>query len=187
MHTVLDRLLKALESVPADVSCRANNAFNSFPLRTTLVADKAEYESLLDTFQYHVECAIWGAKTPPPNDMSIGLDHCEHLLKEELGPNPRVAGVDVAMKSGVLPILRSCLDLTIKAHTDQQIGTLVSEYWRGRSAEELLADSTEYLDKHGHLLPPELTEGSAARIRVNFMKVLKEHPHMMRRMRQIGR
>jgi len=55
------------------------------------------------------------------------------------------------------------------------------------SVEEQLAASTEYLQKYGHLLPSELTEGSAARIRANLPKVLEEHPHLIQRLRQVGR
>ena len=39
--------------------------------------------------------------------------------------------------------------------------------------------SKEYVQKHGHLLPDELTESSAARIHDNFAKVLEKHAYML--------
>ena len=45
----------------------------------------------------------------------------------------------------------------------------------------------EYLKKYGHLLPSELTEGSAARVRANFPKVLAQHPKILQKTRRLGR
>ena len=47
--------------------------------------------------------------------------------------------------------------------------------------------STEYLDKYGHLLPSEMTESSAARIRGGFFTVLENHPKLVQRLRRVGR
>ncbi|MBC8218657.1 MAG: hypothetical protein H8E73_09345, partial [Planctomycetes bacterium] len=43
--------------------------------------------------------------------------------------------------------------------------------------------SSEYITKYGRFLPSELTEGSAARIRANFPKVLEKHPRLIQRIR----
>ena len=44
----------------------------------------------------------------------------------------------------------------------------------------------EYISKHGHLLPSELTEGSAVRIKMNFIKVLEEHPRLIKKLRKMS-
>ena len=43
----------------------------------------------------------------------------------------------------------------------------------------------EYISKHGHLLPSELVEGSAVRIRMFFIKVLEEHPRLIKNLRKL--
>jgi hypothetical protein len=78
-------------------------------------------------------------------------------------------------------------ELLSREHSDNRIALAVTCYWNGRRPQEILEDCTEYLRDYGHLLPSELTEGSAGRIYANFAKVLKEHPYLMRQMRQIGR
>lgn len=57
-------------------------------------------------------------------------------------------------------------------------------YWNRLSVQEQLAAPLEYLPKYRDLLPWELTEGSAARIRGGFVKVLEQHPHLIRDLRR---
>ncbi len=60
-------------------------------------------------------------------------------------------------------------------------------WWDELGLDKQQAATTEYLEKYGHLFPSELREGSAARIRANFPKVLEEHPRMIQRMRRVLR
>jgi hypothetical protein len=46
---------------------------------------------------------------------------------------------------------------------------------------------SEYLSKYGSLLPPEMTEASAARIRADFRKVLERHPWLLKKTHEVGR
>jgi hypothetical protein len=75
----------------------------------------------------------------------------------------------------------------IDEYSSNEIAARISNFWESLSTDEKLEASKEYLDKYGHLLPPELTSGSAARVRANFLKVLQEHPHMIKRLKNIGR
>ena len=68
-----------------------------------------------------------------------------------------------------------------------EITARVNAFWRSHSPEELLEASREYLARYGHLLPSELTEGSAARIVANFPKVLENHPKLVQQLRRVGR
>jgi hypothetical protein len=75
----------------------------------------------------------------------------------------------------------------VDGYAGNEIAARISNFWETLSTDEKVAVSREYLGKYGHLLPPELTSGSAARIRANFLKVLEEHPGIMKRLRNLGR
>jgi len=74
-----------------------------------------------------------------------------------------------------------------KQFADTEIRATVRHYWDNLSVEEQLAAGEEYLKKYGYLLPSELTEANAVRIRANLPRVLHEHARMMQRLRRIGR
>ena len=58
-------------------------------------------------------------------------------------------------------------------------------YWNGLSLPEKLAAPDEYLREFAHLLPEELVDGSAARVRADFPKVLEEHVRLVESTRQL--
>jgi hypothetical protein len=51
--------------------------------------------------------------------------------------------------------------------------------------DEKLSILNEYRNKDGHLIPEELSKGSG--VRANFAIVLKEHPNIIGRLKNIGR
>jgi hypothetical protein len=63
----------------------------------------------------------------------------------------------------------------------------VGAYLQRLSAREQLDAGSEYLAKYGALLPSELTEASAARIRADFHKVLERHPWLLQQIHNVGR
>ncbi len=75
----------------------------------------------------------------------------------------------------------------IDEYSGNEIRARISYFWYPLSADEKLSAIDEYLLKYGHFLPPELTEGNAARIKASFQKVLEEHPRLIKRLRYIGR
>jgi hypothetical protein len=75
----------------------------------------------------------------------------------------------------------------IQEYAGNEIRVRISHYWHSLSVDEQLAATDEYLEKYGHLLPWELTEGSAARVKADFVKALAEHSKIIKRLRNIGR
>jgi hypothetical protein len=73
----------------------------------------------------------------------------------------------------------------IDEYAGNAIAARIANYWQSLSSDEKLQATQEYLDKYGHLLPTELTGGSAARLRANFPKVLAQHPKIIERLRNI--
>jgi len=72
-------------------------------------------------------------------------------------------------------------------YAQNEISARVNDYWNRLTVDQQLTATDEYLEKWGHLLPSEFTDGNAARLKAHFPNVLKEHPGIIRRMGRIGR
>jgi len=115
---------------------------------------------------------------------------CSNLLDKAFGPSGSKAAFEMVRtgkEGGLYQVLKTVADLLAEKYAQNEVFARISHYWESLTLDEKLAAPDEYLSKYEHLLPPELTEGSAARLRANFPKVLEEHPKMIRQMRRIGR
>jgi hypothetical protein len=90
-------------------------------------------------------------------------------------------------EGGLFSVLKAIALRMAEEYTENEIHARVSDYWNRLTPDEQLAAGDEYLEKYGHLLPDEMTEGSAARIRVNLPKVLIQHPKTLQKTRRLGR
>jgi hypothetical protein len=72
-------------------------------------------------------------------------------------------------------------------YAQNEISARVSHFWNALSTQEKFSVIDEYAQKYGRLLPPDFTEGSAVLLKMNFTKVLAEHPRMIQRFRESGR
>ena len=84
-------------------------------------------------------------------------------------------------------LLKKIAGLLAEEYAENQINYEIYTYWDTLTVGEKLAASDEYLHKYGHLLPQEMTERNAPRIKSFFTKVLQEHPRIIIRLRRIGR
>lgn len=189
MSRELDNLLCRLEEILKDVEGRVDMGVNSFPPPSVIVPDWDEFIHILVDFYCHLECAILGVAEGRQVMFSYDWGRCRQLLVQQWGKNGHKAGFEMARTGhdgGMRQVLRTVADLMAQAYAGKQIETLVLGYWQQRSVTQLLSDADSYLHHYGHLLPHELTEGSAARVRTEFLKVLTEHPQTVRRMHAIG-
>jgi len=172
------------------VSTRVNAAMNSFPLDTLQPKDWSQFQRLLTGFFCHLENRVLRLQPPRSPDDRFDWSRCFILLKKEYGEQADKAAFEMArtgVEGGLYGVLKKVAEKMAENYADNEISARIHSYWNGLSTDEKLAASEEYLQKHGHLLPSELTEGSAARIRANFPKVLLEHARMKRRMKNINR
>ena len=192
MKTKLDKHIDRTDPAHTfdPISLLADNAFNSFKIRTGVVQTQDEFESLMAYFFCHVENVILkiNPRRFPHTDMD--MHRCANMLRKEYGTNGETTAFEIA-KSGTEGGLYSVLKAVAKHMADEYasnyIGVIVSEFWDSLSAKEKVATSKEYLDKYGDLIPSELMEGGAVRVRAFFWKVLEEHPRIVRELRNIGR
>lgn len=105
-------------------------------------------------------------------------------------PNGEKAGFEMARtrtEGGLYGVLRRFGGIQAGQYAQAEIPARVSRFWEDLSASEKLEAEDEYLAEYGHLLPSELTDNEAARVKMDFRKVLAEHPRMMQRLDRIGR
>ena len=90
-------------------------------------------------------------------------------------------------EGGLYRVLRDMAQTMAADYAENELAARVNSYWNDLSTDEKLAAPDEYLRRFGHLLPSELTEGGAWRVRANFPTVLQEHSRLIQRLSRIGR
>lgn len=192
MKTELDLLLESTDaSLTLDrVSCRVDEALNSFDVESGIIEDWQEFKVVLTRFYCHVEKFVLRILSSRRPDPDIDWGRCCRVLMQEYGANGEKAAFEMVRtgaEGGLYTVLKAVARRMIDEYAGREIAAKTNSFWNGLSTDEKLAASKEYLDKYGHLLPSEITEGSAARVRANFLKVLEEHPHLVKRLRNVGR
>ena len=194
MKSQLDCLLDSIH--PARtlevISGRADEAINTFSTGAAGIADWEAFRECLVRFMRHVENHILGLPSDAAGDMDFDLHwgRCCHLLTREYGPNGDKAAFEMVRtgnEGGLYAVLKRIARSLSARSVDTEISARVQTYWDALSPEEQLAAGQEYLEQYGHLVPSELTENSAARIRANLPRVLREHPRLMQRLARTGR
>ena len=192
MATRLDKLLeridplKTLDKVSADV----DQAVNSFSMGRATIDDWNEYESLLSGFCRHVEKTVLRLRRDVPDYPEFYWARCLNILNDEFGPSGSKTGFEMVRtgkNGGLYRILKIIAEHMAETYAQNEISARVNDYLNHLTSQEQLDAADEYVGKFGHLLPSEFKDGNAARLKVHFSGILKEHPKIIRRMRRIGR
>jgi hypothetical protein len=191
MKTKLDRLLESIDPIRTmeQVSARIDNAINSFRVERYIIKDWGQFRFVLIKFFTHTEGLALRNQSRHTNEPAMEWGRCAKLLLNKYGPNGDKTAFEMArtgIQGGLYAVLRSVAEEMISEYTGNEIKAKISQYWHSLSVDEKLAATDEYLTKYDHLLPSDLTEGSAAHIKANFTKVLEEHPRLINRMRSIS-
>jgi len=190
--TKLDRLLEDIDPARTldQVSSRADEAVNSFRMQSGIIKDWQGFRTVLTEFYRHVENTILRIRSGFSPDPDFDWGRCCRVLVKEYGGSGEKAAFEIARtgtERGFYGVLKAVARQMINEYCGNEISAKISNFWQSLTTDEKLAVSQEYLDKYGNLLPGELTSGSAARIRANFIRVLEEHPRTVKRLRNIGR
>ena len=189
--TKLDRLLESIHPARTteELSRRADDVLNSFAPEAAQIDHWDRFRYCLMRFVDHAQNRLLRLSKPCPMGLDFAWGRCCQVLMRAYGSDGEKAAFEMARtgnEGGLSSVLRKMAQVMADEYADNEIAAKISSYWNGLSVEEKLAAGDEYLAKHGHLLPSELTEGSAARIRANLPKVLQEHSALVRRLRKIG-
>ena len=170
---------------------RADEAINTFSAGRSQITDWDEFRRCIIRFAKHVDSKILRARRIPDMELDCAWGHYSKVLHEAYG---RGSGEKAAFEmvrtgaeGGLYGVLRRFADVQARKYAQNEIAARISRFWGALSASEMLKAVDEYLVEYGHLLPSELTESGAARVKMNFPQVLAEHPRMMQRLGRIGR
>ena len=191
MKTSLDRLL---ENIDPDnnlnqVSAQVDKALNSFPMNSGVVDNWDAFLSVIGKFYRHTENTILGIPSFQGGSSNFEWSRAVRFLDMEYGNSGSKAAFEKArtgVAGGIYNVLKIIAKNMVEEYAGNEISARINAFWNKLSMDERLSVADEYLSKYGHLLPSELTEGSAARIKVNFVNVLHEHPQLIKRMRNIS-
>jgi len=188
----LDQLLESIDPQRTldETDARADEAVNSFPLRNAELKQWDEYRLCLINFMRHTEAAVLHVRVLPNTSVDFDWGRCVRLLIHEYGRNGEKAAFEIARtgkEGGLYAILKKLARRIAQRYGENEVVAKIGTWWSSLSVDEQFAATDEYLERYGHLLPSELTEGTAVRIRANLPKALKEHPRMIQRMRRLGR
>jgi hypothetical protein len=191
MKSRLDKLLEDIDPVNIYdvVSSSVDAALNSFTVPKGIIDDWNEYETILAKFYRHAENSILNINDFSPTNDSYGLTASIRLLNKEYGESGQKAAFELVrtgQRGGIYYVLKKIGKQLIYEYVDRWVSTKIYTFWSSLSNEEKSEVVDEYVLKHGQLLPSELIEGYAVRIRMNFPKVLEEHPRLIRNLRMVN-
>lgn len=192
MPTDLDRMLSSIEPGRTldETAARADAALASFDFPDERVAEWYRYELCMADFFCHVENQVLRIRPPLEVNAWIHWGRSIEFLRAEYGTNGEQTAFDLirtGAEGGLYAVLRTVAGRMAEWYADNEIKAKVTAYLNSLSPDETMEAMDEYLTKYGRLLPGDLTEGAAVRIRMNFFKVLCQHPRLVRRHSHVGR
>ena len=192
METKLDKLLKAIDPEMTIETCfrRADNAVNTFAFRCAQIDKWDKFTECMGELLRHLYYHILRMKKPHDAPVSEFWPKCAHILIILYGINGERTAFDITRtgnEGGLYSVVKNVTMWVAEDFSKNEVSAKISAYWRNLSIDEQIDASTEYIAKFGHLLPSELTEESALRIRMNLPKFLNKHPYLIKQTRQVGR
>jgi hypothetical protein len=192
MQTELDKLLGSISPEKLIVATfnRANEAINTFHPRSALIENWDEFRHCMAEFLRHIDHYSLQLRKPVDISSDYYWSLCVRALLKVYGSNGEKAAFEMVRTGndgGLNAVIRSVAMHVSEGYAKMEIQARVDAYLRKFTVDQQLAASSEYLAKHGHLLPSEMTENSAARIHANFGKVLKKHPWLILKIHEVGR
>ena len=192
METKLESFLSKIDPSRTydDVSVRVDRGFNSFVMPREAITSYEEYENVIADFYGHIQSVVLRLDTGSPKDRQFHWPLCLTLIEKAFGPtgyHTTYTITETGKEGGIYNILKQIANLMAEQYTQNQINYEIHTYWNSLTVNEKLTATNEYIGKYGHLLPGDMTMGNAPRIKAFFVKVLEEHPKLIRKMRKIGR
>ena len=192
MATKLQRLLAAIDPdrTLEEVDRRVDEALNSFSLPAAKIDRWDAFRACLIDLLHHTQRHVLRMSRPCPMGVDFDWGRCCRVLHRIYGANGEKTAFELARtgnEGGLYAVARKMARQIAENAAETEIAAMVHSFWNFLSVDERLQAGEEYLRDYGHLLPSELTEGSAARVRANLPKFLIEHPRTLRRLRRTRR
>lgn len=179
-----------LKNTADEISARVDDAINTFGLKTNTVTDLQTFQKTCADFYCHVENVIFGFDPPRTVHFVMDWGRFDKRLKEIYGQNGKMIGFDLSRlghEGGLKTVLKLVADKMREGFVNSFIHSEICEFWDSLTIDEKLSAVKEYVETYSHLLPEEAIENGAPRIGINFHEVLKQHPYIIKQIRDIGR
>jgi len=192
MGTQLDELLASIhpDRTLLENDRRADEALNSFSMPGASVPDWQSFRECVIRFVCHAENVMLRLGHPMPVNPEMHFGRACWLLSKAYGPDGAIVAANLAIhgvEGGLYGVLKTIAKGLADDFSHNEIRARVNSYWNGLSTDEQLAASRGFVAKYGHLLPADLTEGGAARVRGYLPKFLEKYPELLRKLREVGR
>jgi hypothetical protein len=192
MLTKLDRMLVSIspEKTIVETYNRANEAINTFHTNTAQIAKWDQFKYRMAKFLGHIDFCVLRLRRPVDVSWEYYWGHCITVLHRIYGPSGEKTAFEMARtgnEGGLYSVLKAMAMNRAEEYIQNEISAKVIAYLDTLSADEQLDACSEYVAKYGHLLPSEITEGNALRMRANFRKVLEKHPRLLLKFQGVGR
>ena len=192
MQTELDRLLAFIspDETIVETYNRANEAINTFHAGAAQICNWDQFRYSMAEFLRHIDLRTLRLRRPVDASSQCYWEHCVRILLEIYGSSGEKTAFEMARtgnEGGLYSVLKAVAMHRAEEYIQNEISAKVTAYLEGLSIAERLEACSEYISKYGHLLPSEITEGNALRIRANFRKVLEKHPRMLLKFQGVGR
>lgn len=187
MKTKLDKLIEQIDPSRTlnEVSSRVDEAVNRFACSIGSINDYNRFEQVLSQFVRHVDNQVLHM----PSDFapsSYDWAKCVRILEKEYGDQGHKVAFEMAstgIAGGLYEVLKRVAYHLAYDFAQNEISARVYFFWNDLSMDEKFAAIDEYANKFGKFLPESYVEGSAVFLKMNFTKVLEEHPRMIKRLR----
>lgn len=192
MTTKLDKLLASIDpdKTLEETFNRADEAINTFDLKSVQIDKWTDFKDCMVRFLQYLDFRILRLSEPLEISESFFWPRCAHMLIDVYGINGEHVAFNMAktgIDGGLYAVLKAGAMRLAEDYAKNEISALIGLYLQNLTVEEQIAAPMEYVAKYNHLLPPEIAEGYAPLVHVNFTKFLEKHPYIIQHMRLIGR
>lgn len=188
----LDELIAAIdpEKTLDVMDERLDEALRTFDYPGGSVPDYKAFKDCIARFYWHVDSILLGLYDRLPKDMERHRGQATRMLMKAWGPDGDKAAANMAIygvEGGLRRVLQTIAEELAKEYKENRVSGTVHDFLDGLSIDEKIAAAHEYVQKYGHLLPRDVTRDGAPRVVGFFRKFLKEHPHIVKRLRDTNR
>ncbi len=189
--TRLDDLLLSIDpgKTLEETRRRADEALDSFDSPKGMIENWEEFRDFMARLHCHLTGAILRAKSPLALNLEMDWHGCRQILKRAYGLSGDKAAFEMARtgnQGGLYAVMKTLAQGLAEELADTEIRAHIAAYLNGLTSEEEIDATEEYVAKHGSLLPSEITEKSAIRVKCSFAEVLQQHPRLLAKTRRVG-
>jgi hypothetical protein len=189
----LDDLLNKIDPHKTIDRCDSllDRALNSYEYSNNALRDFNQFTKVMGDFYWHVESTMLGVGKSIAMDEEMRQGFAYQTLNEIYGSHGMNAAFSMAqsgVENGLYGVLKKMGQAISKKHMENQISVAVAQF-----INELMDDFElynqcvgEYARKYARILPPEYLENDAVDLKINFRRVLENHPYLIKRMSSIG-